>query len=96
MRSLTEIINDPASNLVDVRTPAEVQEVSVPRAENIPMDKVIPNLDRFRKMEGDIVLFCRSGARSEQVKLYLNQNGVTNVVNGGGYADIKQSLNSTS
>lgn len=89
MRPLNEIINDPKTNLIDVREPYEVDEESVEGAENIPMGDVPDNIDRFKAMEGDIVVFCRSGARSENVKQFLNQNGIDNVINAGGYADVQ-------
>lgn len=92
MKSLEQMINDPASHLVDVRTPHEVDEASVDGAKNIPLDTVPHNLDRFKEMEregGDIVLFCRSGARSEQAARFLKQNGLQNVVNAGGFSDVK-------
>lgn len=95
MKSMEEMINNPDSHLVDVRTPHEVDEVSVDRAENIPLDTVPHNIDRFRKMEksgGDIVLFCRSGARSEQAMRFLRSHGIQNVVNAGGYADVQSKL----
>jgi len=88
MKSLSELINDPKTNLVDVREPFEVAEVSVDGAVNIPMGNVSDELDRFKDMEGDIVVFCKSGGRSGSVTQFLQQNGVTNVTNGGGYPDI--------
>ncbi len=91
MRSLNELINDPTTNLIDVREPAEVAEVSIDRATNIPMGDVPDNLDRIKEMKGDIVVFCRSGARSENVKQFLKQNGIE-ATNAGGYADVQVHL----
>ena len=92
MRNIHEIIKDPQTQLVDVRTPAELYEIAIDGAVNIPMDQVPQRLNEFKDMKGDIVVFCRSGARSESVKHYLMQNGISNVVNGGGVADIKIQL----
>lgn len=91
-REMHEIIKDPNTNLVDVRSPAELYEMAIDGALNIPMDQVPERINEFRDMKGDIVVFCRSGARSESVKQYLMQNGITNVVNGGGVADIQIQL----
>lgn len=88
MKSLSELINDPATHLIDVREPYEVDEVSVDGAENIPMGDVADELEKFKSMEGNIVVFCRSGGRSASVAQFLKQNGVDNVVDGGGYPDI--------
>lgn len=87
-----EIIKDPSTHLIDVRSPAELYEIAIEGAVNIPMDEVPERLNEFRSMEGNIVVFCRSGARSESVKHYLIQNGITKVVNGGGVADVRIQL----
>lgn len=89
MRPLNEVLNDPKTNLIDVREPAEVEEVSIDGATNIPMGDVPDSLDKIKEMEGDIVVFCRSGARSENVKQFLKQNGIENVINAGGFSDVQ-------
>lgn len=86
--TMKELINDEKTFLVDVRTPAEVAEVSVPGAVNIPLDQVPDNLERFKQAEGAVVVFCRSGARSGNAQNWLKQNGVEDVHNGGGYAQV--------
>lgn len=68
--------------LVDVRTPAEFAEGNVPGSINIPLDQVQMQMAQFKNHE-NIVVFCRSGNRSGQAKAILEQNGFTNVVNGG-------------
>jgi rhodanese-related sulfurtransferase len=68
--------------LVDVRTPAEFAEGNVPGSINIPLDQVQMHMAQFKNHE-NIVVFCRSGNRSGQAKAILEQNGFTNVVNGG-------------
>ena len=68
--------------LVDVRTPAEFAEGNVPGSINIPLDQIQMQMAQFKNHE-NIVVFCRSGNRSGQAKAILEQNGFTNVVNGG-------------
>lgn len=85
---MQELINDPKTFLVDVRTEAEVAEVSVPGAINIPLDQVPANLGQFKAAQGSVVVFCRSGARSENAKNWLIQNGVADVHNAGGYPNV--------
>ena len=92
MKEMHDIVNDPETHLIDVRSPAELLEMAIDRAVNIPMDEVPERINDFKEMSGDIVVFCRSGARSESVKQFLIQNGVKNVVNGGGVADIRIQL----
>ncbi len=85
---MQDIINGNDTLLVDVRTPAEVAEQSVPGAENIPLDTVPENLATFKEHQGPVVVFCRSGNRSEQAKNWLKQNGVDEVHNAGGIGDV--------
>ena len=68
--------------LVDVRTAAEFKEGSVTGAVNIPLDTVTSHFSTFKGKE-NIIVFCRSGNRSGQAKAILEQNGFSNVVNGG-------------
>ena len=82
---LQSIINN--AYLVDVRTPAEYAEGNVPGSVNIPLDQVQNQLTKFKNND-NIVVFCRSGNRSGQAKAILEQNGFTNVVNGGTWQQI--------
>lgn len=85
---MKDLINSENTFLVDVRTPGEVAEQSVPGAANIPLDTFPENLDKFREAQGPIVLFCRSGARSENAKNWLKQQGLDNVHNAGGIGNV--------
>ena len=76
--------------LVDVRTPAEFSGGSVKGAINIPLDTLPKHLSKF-KDQNNIVVFCRSGARSGQAKTFLEKNGLT-VINGGGFENVKSAL----
>ncbi|MBS1667334.1 MAG: rhodanese-like domain-containing protein [Bacteroidetes bacterium] len=78
---LKSIIDDGAF-LVDVRTPGEFADGHVKGSVNIPLDQVALQLAKFKNKK-NIVVFCRSGGRSSQAKSILEQNGFTNVVNGG-------------
>jgi rhodanese-related sulfurtransferase len=72
---------------VDVRTPAEFAQGSVKGAVNIPLDQIEKQLAKF-KGKKNIVVFCRSGSRSSKAKAILEQNGITNVTNGGSWEDV--------
>lgn len=89
---LTEAIKEEAF-LVDVRTPSEFATGSVKGAINIPLDKVTMELLKFKGKE-NIVVFCRSGNRSEQAKIILEKNGFQNVINGGTFQNVNQIINS--
>ncbi len=84
--NLATLINEGAF-LVDVRTPAEFASGNVKGSINIPLDQVSSNLNRFKENQ-NIVVFCRSGNRSGQAKSILEQNGFSNVTNGGTWQDI--------
>ncbi len=84
--NLATLINEGAF-LVDVRTPAEFASGNVKGSINITLDQVSSNLNRFKENQ-NIVVFCRSGNRSGQAKSILEQNGFSNVTNGGTWQDI--------
>ncbi len=75
--------------LVDVREPGEFAGGTAKGAVNIPLGRVAAELDKF-KGKDTIVVFCRSGNRSGQAQVILEQNGLKNVVNGGALDDLMQ------
>lgn len=75
--------------LVDVRTPAEFSQGHVKGSVNIPLNLLATQLSKF-KGKDQIVVFCQSGMRSSQAKSLLEQNGITNVINGGTWNNVKQ------
>lgn len=77
--------------LVDVRTPAEFAEGQVNGSTNIPLDQVPNQLATFKGKE-HIIVFCRSGNRSGQAKMILEQNGFKNVSNGGTWMDVNEAI----
>ena len=77
--------------LVDVRTPQEFAAGHVVGSVNIPVDEIGANLDKFED-KGNIIVFCRSGARAETAKDLLQKNGVKNVTNGGNWEDINKMI----
>lgn len=77
--------------LVDVRTPDEFAEGSVDGAINIPLSVLEQELSQFKNKE-NIIVFCRSGARSGNAQIILQQHGFENVVNGGPWQNVQQAL----
>ena len=77
--------------LVDVRTEEEFAQGSVGGAVNIPLSVLEQELSQFEDRE-NIVVFCRSGARSGNAKLILESNGFENVTNGGSWQNVQQAL----
>lgn len=87
---LREIINSGAY-LVDVRTPGEFSSGSAKGAVNIPLDSISKHLGKFAGKKNTVV-FCRSGNRSSQAKRILEQNGISNVSDGGTWQNVQQLL----
>ena len=66
--------------LVDIRTPGELAQGAIPNAVHLPMH-LLPLRMNELPADREVVLYCRSGARSYHACSYLAQQGVDNVVN---------------
>lgn len=80
------------THLIDVRSPEEFAAGHVPGAINIPLDQIEGQLmDEFD--EDDIlVLYCRSGNRSNQAQEILIKNDFDLVFDAGGISSYKGEL----
>ena len=78
-----------SSTIVDVRTAEEFAGEHFPDAINIPFDQVAVRINEFKEMKKPIVAYCRSGNRSGIAVSILKQNGINDVINGGGLDDLK-------
>jgi phage shock protein E len=78
---------------IDVRTPEELKESSIPNHLNILHTEIG---DKIAAVTTDknapIFLYCRSGRRSGIAKETLEQMGYTNVTNAGGIEDVRKQL----
>lgn len=72
-----KLVTDGAT-LIDVRTPAEFSEGSLPKARNVPLDRLLAGQHGL-KPDQTYVLFCRSGARSNQACQALRQAGFQHI-----------------
>ena len=70
--------------LIDVRSPEEFASGYVEGAINVPLP-ILPL--RFQEIAPDtarqIVVYCRSGARSGMAQQFLKERNYANVINGG-------------
>jgi len=66
--------------LMDIRSDGEVAQGILPDAEHLAMHLIPLRLQDLPK-DKDIVLYCRSGARSYHACNFLKQQGVDNVLN---------------
>jgi rhodanese-related sulfurtransferase len=68
------------AHLIDVREDDEWLAGHAPDAVHLPMMELPGRLDEVPR-EGDVVIVCRAGHRSEQVVRYLMAQGYDNVRN---------------
>jgi phage shock protein E len=82
------------ATVVDVRTVEEFADAHLPQAVNIPVDDLAQRLAEVDQLvrgnkAAQVVLYCGSGARAARAKQLLDAAGYTQVVNGGGYSDLR-------
>ena len=68
-------------NIIDVREPYEYAEQNI-GALNIPLNTLPQKLAELEKLKHEeVIVHCRSGARSASAKAFLEQQGFSNVRN---------------
>lgn len=80
---LNKWLNDearPAPLLLDVREPDEFAAYRIEGAKLIPMRTIPARLHELDR-RADVVMICRSGARSHHAGQFLKQNGFERVYN---------------
>lgn len=93
MNTLKELIKDPTTLVVDVRSPWEFESGNIPGAQNIPLEQLPSRIGEFKSFHKSVVLYCRSGNRSGMAVNILKQNGITNVYDGGSLENMQFLLN---
>lgn len=93
MNTIKELIKDPSTIVVDVRSPWEYEKEHIPGAKNIPLEEINSKVEEFKLYNSPVVLYCRSGNRSSMAVKILQQNEVADVYNGGGLSDLQFLLN---
>ena len=71
---------DHAIRVIDVRQMEEIAMGTVPKAEALPLHTLPAKVHEFSRDE-KMVMVCRSGARSAQACMFLQQQGFSNVYN---------------
>lgn len=66
----------PELTVVDVRTPGEYASGHLPGALNIPLDQLERALPALKESSGELLLVCRSGARSARACALLAGHGI--------------------
>jgi rhodanese-related sulfurtransferase len=75
-------LNDahPDLRVIDVRQMEEIAQGTVPKAQALPLHTLPAKVQDLSKQE-KLVIVCRSGARSAQACMFLQQQGFSNVYN---------------
>lgn len=84
MENVINSIKNKTATVIDVRSPMEFESEHFPGALNVPLEEVAFKVTEISSMPKPIVVYCRSGNRSGMAKTLLNQQGLTEVYNGGG------------
>lgn len=80
-----KLISDGAC-LVDVRTEAEYQSGHLPGAVNIPHDQLAARAAELKvPLDKQVVVYCKSGGRSDYAMALMRSMGYSAVENAGGY-----------
>jgi rhodanese-related sulfurtransferase len=87
------LTSQPASAVIDVRTPVEFAEVHVPQARSVPLDELKPGSLLLQK-DQPVYLLCRSGQRATKAADKFTKEGFLQpvVVEGGTLAWIEANL----
>ena len=66
-------------HIIDVREPHEYEEFNI-GAQLLPLGDLPFRLDEIAHLKNEeVIVHCRSGARSNNAKLFMMENGFTNV-----------------
>jgi phage shock protein E len=89
--AISELIKTRKSiTLIDVRQPDEFKGGSVKGAINIPLGEIKNRITELKGKE-NIVVFCRSGARSAQAASILTSNNIK-AINGGSWQNVAEAI----
>jgi phage shock protein E len=76
---------------IDVRTPEEYAAGHLQGAVNIPFNEIAERIDEVTTdKNAEIHVYCASGGRSGIAREDLLELGYKNVINDGGYEDLKE------
>jgi len=87
-QAYTWMQEDPKTLVLDVRTESEYKTGYIPGAKLLPVDEVESRAESFLPdKEVRILIYCRSGIRSQTALKILTEKGYTRVYDFGGILD---------
>lgn len=88
--TLHELVKNPTTKFVDVRSEMEYNLGHLKGAMNIPLDQLQRRYHELTKFGGSpLVFYCRTGNRSGQAVGFLHQMGFKNLYNGGALEELE-------
>lgn len=75
------------ARLIDVRSPEEFAGGALPGALNLPVQVIAQQIQAHVKPDETVVLYCKSGARSDVAARLLRQAGYAKSYNLGGIGE---------
>ncbi|HRO98522.1 MAG TPA: rhodanese-like domain-containing protein [Flavobacteriales bacterium] len=85
---LRNLVKMPGATIVDVRSPMEYMGGHVAGSINIPLQEIPTRMDELRGLTKPLILCCASGNRSGHAAQFLQQHGLQEVYNGGGWMQV--------
>lgn len=89
--TLRQLAAKETTAIVDVRTVKEFEEGHLQSSINMPLQSLGDSIGVLKQYE-NIIVICRSGGRSAKAKAKLEEEGFTNIYNGGGWKQLKEVL----
>lgn len=88
-----DILKSGNYHLIDVREEMELMmDGEIDGAINIPLGSLEEHKDEVTALDGAKIFFCRSGNRSGKAVEFFKSEGLEDIYNGGGYAELKSIL----
>lgn len=82
--------------VLDVRSPEEYSAGHIQEAKNVPYDRIANEAATLEpSRDKPVVIYCKTGRRAEIARQALLRLGFNEVVNAGGYEDIRRDLKRT-
>ncbi len=83
------------TTIVDVRSPAEYASGHINNALNVPVDQLAQRLSKQQcqlDKSDRVIVYCASGGRSSVAQGLLQRAGYRDVINAGGYHQLRQQI----
>ena len=81
--------------IIDLRTAYEFDQGHIPRALNIPIDRIRASITRIRDLGKPVILCCSSGMHCQEASDILRHAGITRVLNGGSWQSLLRTVQNT-